>query len=156
MKKASELDGAIRCKNCLFSNAISSKKPAYRFKPKFTHSSSSSSRQDLGEPMDIDALSPQEVAKYKQEKLCFVCGKPGHMASAHQNGTVPDERRNGNQNQQKGARKFQQKGKGKQTEKKKFNPGQLRQHIRALIDDNFDQDSPEYEEFVKEVEEKGF
>ena len=37
-----------------------------------------------------------------------------------------------------------------------MNPGQLRQHIRALIDENFEEDSPEFSEFVKEVEEQGF
>jgi hypothetical protein len=32
----------------------------------------------------------------------------------------------------------------------------MRQHICTLISDNFDIEGPEYEEFVKEVEEKGF
>ena len=39
---------------------------------------------------------------------------------------------------------------------KKFNPTQLRQHIRALIDGNFDNDTEGYDSFLKEVEEQGF
>ena len=44
----------------------------------------------------------------------------------------------------------------KQEPKKKFNPSQMHQHIRALIDENFKEGSEEYTAFVDEVEEKGF
>jgi hypothetical protein len=37
-----------------------------------------------------------------------------------------------------------------------MNPQQTRQHIRAIVEENFDTDSQEYRDFVKEVEEKGF
>ena len=40
--------------------------------------------------------------------------------------------------------------------KKHFNPQQMRQHIQALIEENFSEETKEYEEFVKEVEEQGF
>jgi len=40
--------------------------------------------------------------------------------------------------------------------KKKYNPAQLRSHIRAIIHENMEEGSPEYDEFVQEVEEKGF
>jgi hypothetical protein len=40
--------------------------------------------------------------------------------------------------------------------KKKMNPQQARQHIRTIVKENFDTDSQEYRDFVKEVEEKGF
>ena len=32
----------------------------------------------------------------------------------------------------------------------------MRQHIRALIDENFEEGSEEYTAFIDEVEEKGF
>ena len=44
----------------------------------------------------------------------------------------------------------------KQESKKKFNPSQMRQHIWALINENFEEGSEEYTAFVEEVEEKGF
>jgi hypothetical protein len=37
-----------------------------------------------------------------------------------------------------------------------MNPQQARQHIRTIFEENFDTDSQEYRDFVKEVEEKGF
>ena len=40
--------------------------------------------------------------------------------------------------------------------KKRFNPQQMRQHIRALIEENFAEGTEEYKEFIKEVEEQGF
>jgi uncharacterized coiled-coil protein SlyX len=50
--------------------------------------------------------------------------------------------------------KFQgKKGKAPQ---KKMNPSQLQQHIRALINNFEDTESPEYETFITEVEGKGF
>jgi hypothetical protein len=35
--------------------------------------------------MDLDALNiaPEEIKRRKGRKLCFKCGKPGHMAKAH-------------------------------------------------------------------------
>jgi hypothetical protein len=111
MKKASELDGAYKRANRLFANALSSKKPqssssssSYRFKPRFYSNNSSNKQQDLGEPMDIDALSPQEVAKRKQNNTCFECGQVGHFACDHRNRKIPDERRNGLPSQNKNAR----------------------------------------------------
>lgn len=42
-------------------------------------------RYDRGDPMELDAtdrreFNPQERQKYMDKKLCFNCGKPGHMA----------------------------------------------------------------------------
>ena len=49
------------------------------------------------------------------------------------------------------------KQKGKETTpKKKFNPTQLRQHIRSLIDNSFEEGSEDFNAFVQEVEEMGF
>ena len=101
--------------------------------------------------MDIDRLSPQENERRKKEKLCFKCGKSGHFASAHCDGTLPAVTFTGSTN----------KGKGKQTKrpfmkKRQYNSDQLRTTIRAMIEENFDENDPEYEKFLEDVEEKGF
>ena len=110
--------------------------------------------------MDIDRLHPKEQERCKNKGLCFECGEPGHFASEHRKDNVQKTYQNTEQPTVKTERpafqgqKYQGKrGKGPQ---KKMNPGQLRQHIRALIDENFEEDSPEFSEFVKEIEEQGF
>jgi len=105
----------------------------------------------MGEPMDIDRLSPQENEWRKKEKLCFECGRSGHFVSAHRDGTLPAVAFTGSTN----------KGKGKQTKcpftkKKQYNSDQLRTTIRAMIEENFDENDPEYEKFLEDIEEKGF
>jgi Retrotransposon gag protein/Zinc knuckle len=58
-----------------------------RFLEKKGHYSQHSykARRDWPQPMELDAthrkeLSTSEKRRYSQEKLCFNCGKPGHMA----------------------------------------------------------------------------
>jgi len=152
MTKASQIDRAYKRSNRLFAGAASFKrKDNHRQKPKSFHGDSSNRNQSMGEPMDIDRLSPQENERRKKAKLCFECGESGHFASAHRNGTLPAVAFTGSTN----------KGKGKQTKrpftkKKQYNSDQLRTTIRAMIEDNFDDNDPEYEKFLEDVEEKGF
>jgi len=153
MTKASQIDRAYKRSNRLFAGAASFKrKDNSRQKPKSFYGDSSNRNQSMGEPMDIDRLSPQENERRKKAKLCFECGESGHFASAHRNGTLPAVAFTGSTN----------KGKGKQqtkrpfTKKKQYNSDQLRTTIRAMIEDNFDENDPEYEKFLKDVEEKGF
>jgi len=152
MTKASQIDRAYKRSNRLFAGAASFKrKDNHRQKPKSFYGDSSSRNQSMGEPMDIDRLSPQENEQRKKAKLCFECGESGHFANAHRNGTLPAVAFTGSTN----------KGKGKQTKrpftkKKQYNSDQLRTTIRAMIEDNFDENDPEYEKFLEDVEEKGF
>jgi len=152
MTKASQIDRAYKQSNRLFSGAASFKrKDNHRQKPKSFYGDSSNHNQSMGEPMDIDRLSPQENEWRKKEKLCFECGRSGHFASAHRDGTLPAVAFTGSTN----------KGKGKQnkrpfTKKKQYNSDQLRTTIRAMIEENFDENDPEYEKFLEDVEEKGF
>jgi len=152
MTKASQIDRAFKRSNRLFAGAASFKrKENHRQKPKSFYGDSSNRNQSMGEPMDIDRLSPQENERRKKAKLCFECGESGHFASAHRNGTLPAVAFTGSTN----------KGKGKQnkrpfTKKKQYNSDQLRTTIRAMIEENFDENDPEYEKFLNDVEEKGF
>jgi hypothetical protein len=94
--------------------------------------------------------------------LCFECGQEGHFANDHRNGKLPPVNPSNSNNGPPPVKRpmFQGKkfqGKKGKAPQKKMNPSQLQQHIRALIDDNFeDTESSEYEEFITEVEEKGF
>jgi len=152
MTKASQIDRAYKRSNQLFAGASSFKKKGNdRQKPKGFYGNSSNQNQSMGELMDIDRLSPQENERRKKEKLCFDCGKPGHFVSVHCDGTLPAAPQQGNK---------QHKGKGKQPQcpfkKRQYNSDQLRTTIQALIEENFDEDDPEYEKFLEDVEEKGF
>jgi len=151
MTKASQIDRAYKRSNRLFAGAASFKrKDNHRQKPKGIYGDSFNRNQSMGEPMDIDRLSPQENERRKKAKLCFECGESGHFANAHRNGTLPAVAFTGSTN----------KGKGKQKrpfmKKKQYNSDQLRTTIRAMIEDNFDENDPEYEKFLEDVEEKGF
>jgi len=152
MTKASQIDRAYKRSNRLFAGASSFKKKGNnRQKLKGFYGDSSNRNQSMAEPMDIDRLSPQANERRKKEKLCFDCGKSGHFASAHRNRTLPAAPQQGNK---------QNKGKGKQPQrpfkKRQYNSDQLRTTIQALIKENFDEDDPEYERFLEDVEEKGF
>jgi hypothetical protein len=59
MKKASELDSTYKRAGHLFASTIT-KRLRHGFKPRFNRPSSPQN-QDMGEPMDIDRLQPQEV-----------------------------------------------------------------------------------------------
>jgi len=85
MTKASQIDRAYKRSNRLFAGASSFKKKGNnQQKPKgFYGDSSNNWNQSMGEPMDIDRLSPQENERRKKEKLCFDCRKPGHFATEH-------------------------------------------------------------------------
>ena len=152
MTKASQIDRAFERSNRLFAGAASFKrKDNHRQKPKSFYGDSSNRNQSMGKPMDIDRLSPQENKWRKKEKLCFECGKSGHFASAHCDRTLPVVAFTGSTN----------KGKGKQTKrsfmkKRQYNSDRLRTTIRAMIEENFDKNDPEYEKFLEDVEEKGF
>jgi len=154
MTKASQIDRAYKRSNRLFAGASSFKKKGNnRQKPKGFYGDSSNRNQSMGEPMDIDRLSPQENERRKKEKLCFECGYAGHFASAHRDGTLPAATQGNKGNKQ-------HKGKGKQPQrpfkKRWYNSDQLHTTIRALIEENFNEDDPEYEKFLEDVEEKGF
>src|SRR5258705_1427097 len=40
-------------------------------------------KENYGEPMEIDRLTPQQSKEYREKGLCFVCGEKGHMANEH-------------------------------------------------------------------------
>ena len=50
----------------------------------------------------------------------------------------------------------QQPQKKSQPPKKKYNPTQMRQYIRAIIDENYEEGDPEYDDFIKEATDLGF
>jgi len=61
MTKASQIDRAYKRSNRLFAGAASFKrKDNHRQKPKSFYGDSTNRNQSIGEPMDIDRLSPQE------------------------------------------------------------------------------------------------
>jgi hypothetical protein len=149
MTKAAEVDSAFRRTNLLFSRGIqggNGKRQAW--KPKL---SGGSRNHDQGEPMDVDAMNQQGSSKdredWKKTADCYNCGKKGHISSECK---APPKQKGGGRPQQKS------KGKHPHGQKKKFTPGGMRQHIRALIDENFEEGDDDYEEFVREVEEQGF
>src|SRR5258705_6458899 len=43
-------------------------------------------KENYGEPMEIDRLTPQQNKEYREKGLCFVCGEKGHMANEHKGG----------------------------------------------------------------------
>lgn len=96
-------------------------------------------------------LSCEEEDWRKENQLCFNCGKLGHMS---RNCPAPKNvkpMRAGESNPQR-----QTSFPKKPEQKQRFNPTQMRQHIRALIDENFEEGSEEYNDLINEVEEKGF
>ena len=83
MTNASTLDGYERRVNQFFVNAISipyKGKGTFQ-KGKTCQRSMYTPNDDLGEPMNIGRLDPQEEKRRRDKNLCFNCGKPGHMAT---------------------------------------------------------------------------
>jgi hypothetical protein len=165
MTVATQLDAAQRMINHL-QNPIAQRSQHHRktFKPNFHYRSKT---ERYGEPMDVDALISPAVREHRQDKgLCFECGRPGHMArecpsrGSTSRAPQPSQQLRGNPSRdrppQPRPRTFGAKRQGKPYPPKKMNPQQTRQHIRAIVEENFDTDSQEYRDFVKEVEEKGF
>src|SRR6266540_689708 len=150
MANASEVDRAFRRTSGVMKNAFQKtgkkgKKSSYI--PNYWPSSSNSSRNNYqGEPMDVDVMT---LDKSKLE--CFNCGRKGHFTSDCRQ---PRKQQNRVQNR---PQQSNYKGKGKQQQqhqyqqKKKMSPQQFKTHIRALIDE--DPTDPEYQEFLKEIDE---
>ena len=93
------------------------------------------------------------IEQRKNSGACFKCGSQDHWGSEHPQDKPWIYTATGI-NRQK-SQINPNKTKTPQP-KKCFNPQQMRQHIRALIEENFAKGTEEYEEFVKEVEEQGF
>ena len=159
MAKSAEVDSAYQRTRSLYGKGIQGygKK---NWKPRLSQT------EYRGEPMDIGyvgqgnqtpkktqgpRMTPEEENRRRENRLCFRCGKGGHgskQCRAPRNIHPPGQ---GSSTPQ-GRSSFPKK----QDQKKKYNPTQMRQHIRSLISDNFEEDSPEYQQFVQEVEDKGF
>ena len=155
MTKAAEIDSAFRRTNSLFARGVQEKQKQ-PWKPRF--SSTRTSPSQYGEPMDIDSLqvqkpqqgnpyfkqiSPEEKTRRMEKGLCLQCGGEGHFAKGCRvQGKLTEPQQH-------------QTAKGKQP-KPKFNPTQLRHHIRSLISETFEEESPDYLAFIQEVEEQGF
>ena len=96
--------------------------------------------------MDVDALSVEEKKQHQSQNLCFFCHQPGHYS------------RNCNRRRQKGQGPSTSKlppAKGP-AGKKRFGARDLHTHIRELIAENIGDDEGELNDFLDEVEEKGF
>jgi hypothetical protein len=156
MRKASELDTNTRLAAYTLGKALPSYQHGQKksFKPKFRphYRTLSSSKQDQGEPMDID-----HVQNSKDDK-CFKCGKKGHWAKdcwSKGGNNRPGQKGKSNENKGK-PKSFGNKNQGKPQGPKKRTPEEFRTHIRALLDENFDEGSREYDEFIELVEQEGF
>jgi hypothetical protein len=148
MTKAAEMDSAFRRTNTLFAKGFqrdSGRKQAWKLRLV-----GSSRHHDMGEPMDIDAFTqqraPSKGTDWKKAAECYNCHEKGHIARDCRK-PKPQE-----------GKAVVQRGKGRQIQapKKRFNPSQMRQHIRALIEENFEEGTDDYEAFVREVEDQGF
>jgi len=97
--------------------------------------------------MDVDALSVEEKKKHVDKNLCFFCHKPGHYScDCHQR-------------RLKGQRPSTSKpppARKAPAGKKRFGARDLHTHIRELIAENIGDDEGELNDFLDEVEEKGF
>ena len=163
MKIATQLDAAQRMINHMHLN-IAQKSRDHRktFKPYHYHSKPRT--EHYGEPMDVDFIAPQERDRRFDQKLCFNCGKPGHIAAEcrnRRNEQGPQSSKQPTNTQGKEPQQRQKTfGARKQGKtyppKKKRTPQEARQHIRAIVNESFDPDSQEYRDFVEEIEKKGF
>ena len=92
----------------------------------------------------VKKVPRKEIERRKKENLCYKCGGAGHLANECRTGWRYTGRP-------------QEPEQPKQQGKQKRSAAQLRQHIRALIDESFDgEQDEEYIQFVQEVEEMGF
>jgi hypothetical protein len=102
--------------------------------------------------MDID-----HVQNSKNDK-CFECGKKEHWAKdcwSKEGNNQPEQKGKDSKNEGK-PKRFGNKNQGKPQEPKRRTPGELRAHIRALLDENFDEGSKEYDDFIELIEQEGF
>jgi len=161
MQKATELDALQKRTNNLFAKTFRhdlGDKRKNVWKPKFQYrqynqgngQGGSSKQSHYGEPMDVDYAGTEDR---KANNLCYKCGKPGHFIRDCRSNSNGSQSRPTNQKNQK---QPAQQNRNQQKPRPKPNYQQLRQKIGALISENIDQDSPEFEEFIQEVEEKGF
>jgi hypothetical protein len=166
MTKAVEMDANQRRANSLFSKGIQQGnknrykqgKPAWKPRLYWTND-----HHDRGEPMDVDAinhqpprnkpgrLSQREEQRRSEQTLCYNCGKPGHYSK-----DCRSPRNTGTSSSVRKPPQGEQRNEQRQFPKKKFTPQKMREHIRALIAENFEEGSEEMKTFIDEVEEQGF
>ena len=167
MAQASKLDGFERRANSFFAHAIklphSQKK---QWKPR-----TYTPKEDYGEPMQVDRLAPQDEEHRKKNRLCFNCGKPGHMSKDCKSPSVghhEGQRENGQKRDTPPQRKKTFQGNrngGKQktqvraieAESSSDKAEQTRNTIRKIISESYDnQDSEDYHQFINQVNDMGF
>src|SRR6267154_1179086 len=157
MQKAIEVSESMKRAGALFTRGIDRKTSQPPFQTRIKQE-----QRDLanyyGEPTEVKAItnefpkpyvkkvSQEEIEERRANNQCFKCRATGHGAQ---------ECRTGWKSGKSSAKKAPQKAAPKQ-QKKKFNPLQLRHHIRSLIDESFAEGSEEYNTFVQEVEDLGF
>ena len=99
--------------------------------------------------MDVDAINTEERRKLVNGELCFICKKPGHYARTCKQRTY-------NSNRQHPSNNRYQKYDNKAKDKKRMNPKDLHVHMREMILEHIGDDEEALNDFLDEVEEKGF